>query len=375
MKILHLYKDYFPVFGGIENHIKMLAEAQAARGHEVTALVTSLDRHAHIEQINGVQVVYASRIVELSSAPISLDMFRRVAQIETDITHLHAPYPFGEMAHHIWGHAQATVMTYHSDIVRQRVMGAVYTPMLNRVLARVDKIIATSPNYVDSSPVLRRWRNKCVVAPLATSAAHSPNLSPPPSSAMGRGGGLLFVGKLRYYKGVNYLLDAMRLLPEARLTIVGTGPMERSWREMAERMGVASRVAWKGDVSDADLRSCYAACDVFVLPCSERSEGFGTVQLEAMAAGKPVVSCDVQTGVAWVNQNEVTGLVAPPKNSSALAEAIGRLLKDAGLRARMGAAGRGRVEREFTVEKMVERVVEVYKEALAVSHSPDGRVK
>lgn len=366
MNILHIYKDYFPVIGGIENHIKMLAEAQAAREHDVTVLVTSLNRHAHVEPIKGVRVVHASRIAEVSSAPISADMFRRVARIETDITHLHAPYPFGEMAHALLGHARATVLTYHSDIVRQRVMGTLYTPLLNRVLARVDTIIATSPNYVESSPMLRRWRDKCVVVPLASPSPRS--LSSSSHSAFapnGRGQELLFVGKLRYYKGVNYLLEAMTRLPDAHLTIVGTGPMERVWKDRAEALGVNARVLWAGDASDEELGLFYSACDVFVLPCSERSEAFGTVQLEAMAAGKPVVSCDVNTGVAWVNQNELTGIVVPPKDAGALADAIGRLLQDTGLRARMGAAGRRRVEKEFTVEKMVNDVMAVYERALA----------
>lgn len=361
MKILHIYKDYFPVVGGIENHLKMLAEAQAARGHDVTVLVTSLNRHAHVERMNGVRVLRASRIAELSSAPISADMFRRVAGIEADITHLHAPYPFGEMAHVLLGRARATILTYHSDIVRQRVMGTLYTPLLHRVLARMDRIIATSPNYVESSPVLRRWRDKCVVVPLAvpSSLLHASHLATACApTRMGRE--LLFVGKLRYYKGVNYLLEALTLLPGAHLTIVGTGPMERDWKNRAEALGVSARVLWAGDVTDAELARCYASCDVFVLPCSERSEAFGTVQLEAMAAGKPVVSCDVNTGVAWVNRNEITGIVVPPKNPQALASAIRRLVADAELRERMGAAGRERVGKEFTIEKMVERVLRVY---------------
>ncbi len=362
MKILHIYKDYFPVVGGIENHIKLLAEAQAARGHDVTALVTSLNRVSHIETINGVRVIFASRLFNLSSAPFSSELIQRVAQIEADITHLHSPYPFGEVANYFFGRAPATVLTYHSDIVRQRVMGALYAPMLHRVLARANAIIATSPNYVESSRVLSKWKEKCVVVPLASPPAPSPENF---SKIFRRGGEVLFVGRLRYYKGVNYLLEAMQELPNARLTIVGTGPMERAWKMLAERLGVQARVEWAGEVSDAGLRAYYDACEVFVLPCSERSEAFGAVQLEAMMAGKPVVSCDVQTGVAWVNQNEITGLVVPPKNPRTLAEALARLLNDDALRHKMGDAGRARVVAEFTIGKMVERVMNVYERALA----------
>ncbi len=365
MKILHVYKDYFPVVGGIENHIKLLAEAQAARGHDVTVLVTSLNARAHREKMNGVRAMFASRLFNLSSAPFSLEMFARLREIETDIAHLHSPYPFGEMANYFFGRARATVLTYHSDIVRQKFLGALYTPFLYRVLARVNTIIATSPNYVQSSRVLREWQAKCVVVPLAVPHPPAPSPQNVLPKILERGGDLLFVGRLRYYKGVNYLLEALTLLPDARLTIVGTGPMERAWKHLAETLGVSQRVTWAGEVRDDELPAYYEACDIFVLPCSERSEAFGAVQLEAMRAGKPVVSCDVDTGVAWVNQNEITGLVAPPKNPRALAEAITRLLRDDALRHKFGAAGRLRIEQEFTVEKMVDGVMRVYERAVS----------
>lgn len=364
VKILHIYKDYFPVVGGMENHIRLLAEAQAARGHDVTVLVTSLNGTSHIEQINGVRVIYAARLWHFSSAPFSIEMFQRVSQLETDITHLHSPYPYGEMANYFFGHNRATILTYQSDIVRQRITGPLYTPMLHRVLACVNTIIATSPNYIETSRILSRWKSKCVVVPLGLPPP--PPHSPKKTKTTAGGGELLFVGRLRYYKGLNYLLEAMPFLPGAHLTIVGIGPKEIEWKKLANDLKLGERVSWVGEVSDADLPNYYAGCDVFVLPCSERSEAFGAVQLEAMAAGKPLVSCDVQTGVAWVNQNEITGLVVPPKNPMALAAAITRLLDDAALREGMGEAGRERFEAEFTAEKMVDRLMEVYKRALEV---------
>lgn len=364
VKILHLYKDYAPVLGGIENHIKLLAESQAARGHDVTVLVTSVTRTSHLKTINDVRVIFASRLFNLSSAPVSFELFQHVAAERPDIAHLHSPYPIGEIANYFLGHARATVLTYHSDIVRQRVMGALYTPFLHRVLARINTIIATSPNYIESSPLLRHWKDKCVVVPLAipTQPTPSPGIRVRDPE---RGGDLLFVGKLRYYKGVNYLLEALALVPDARLTIVGTGPMEREWKAFTDSLGVSARVNWVGEVSESALHAYYAACDIFVLPCSERSEAFGAVQLEAMAAGKPVVSCDVNTGVAWVNQNEITGLVVPPKNPRALAGAISSLMDNKTLREQMGSAGRKRFETEFTIEKMVDRVMQGYEHALA----------
>jgi rhamnosyl/mannosyltransferase len=361
MRILHIYKDYFPVRGGIENHVRLLAEAQAARAHEVTVLVTSRDRHSHGEWRNGVRILFGSRLMDLSSAPLSVELFQRAAEWQGDIIHLHSPYPVGELAYFFGSKTRAAVLTYHSDIVRQKIMGALYTPLWHRVLARVNTIIATSPVYVETSPVLARHRKKCIVVPLGIPPPSrvAEHIDVPPTE-------LLFVGKLRYYKGVNDLLQALAQISDARLTIVGSGPMEAEWKALAASLNLAARVTWAGEVSDDALAAYYDACEIFVLPCSERSEAFGAVQLEAMAAGKPIVSCDVHTGVAWVNQNEITGLIVPPKNSAALAQAITRLLNNAPLRARMGSAGRERFAREFTLDKMVERVLRVYEIALAV---------
>jgi rhamnosyl/mannosyltransferase len=136
--------------------------------------------------------------------------------------------------------------------------------------------------------------------------------------------------------------------------------MEPEWRALARELGIAGRVDFAGEVADAALPSYYAACEVLVLPASERSEAFGAVQLEAMAAGKPVISTDVGTGVSWVNQNEVTGLIVPPREPRDLASAIQRLLGDQTLRERMGNAGRERVLENFTLEKMVKDVMRVY---------------
>lgn len=385
MRILHVYKDYSPVLGGIENHVKALAEGQAARGHAVTVLVTSRDRHTHVETINRVRVIYAARLTTISSAPVSLVLPRLLAQERPDIVHLQFPYPFGEASNYFFGHGRKTILTYQSDIVRQKFLRVVYGPLMERVLGRVDRILVTSPNYIATSPVLSRWHAKCVVVPLGIDP--SPYLIPPPTpnhsrekggSDGGSGiqessfsgldkeasptptGKLLFVGRLRYYKGLNYLLEAMRELPDAKLQIVGTGPKQAEWNKLSVDLALGGRVEFIGDVPDAELPAYYAWCDVFVLPASERSEAFGLVQLEAMASGKPVVSCDVGTGVAWVNQDGVTGLVVPPQDPTALAGAIKRLLADRELAATMGAAGRARVLSEFTRDKMLERVIAVY---------------
>ena len=365
MKIFHFYKDYFPVQGGIENHIKLLAEAQAARGHPVSVLVASRDRRTHVETINGVRVIFAARLATISSAPISPAMFALLRREQPDIVHLHFPYPWGEAANYFVGRAHKVVLTYHSDIIRQRYLRVAYAPLMRRVFARVDAIIATSPNYMTSSPVLSRWKEKCVVIPLAIDPTPFEIAAPHSSLAIRHSPLLLSVGHLRYYKGLNYLLAALRDLPPARLVVVGKGPMQNAWCALARNLGVASRVTFAGEVADADLPSYYAACDVFVLPSSERSEAFGLVQLEAMAAGKPVVCTELGTGTSFVNVDGETGLVVPARDPHALAAAISRLIDDAPLCARMGAAGRARVQKEFRLEKMVDRILALYENLIS----------
>jgi len=130
---------------------------------------------------------------------------------------------------------------------------------------------------------------------------------------------------------------------------------------LARQLGVADRVIFLGQQEQA-LPALYQACNVFVLPSIERSEAFGIVQLEAMASGRPVVSCDVGTGVAWVNQDTVTGLVVPPRDPGRLATALNRLLDDPPLAARLGQAGQARVREQFTQARMVEQIEQLYEQ-------------
>ena len=176
---------------------------------------------------------------------------------------------------------------------------------------------------------------------------------------------VLFIGRLVPYKGVDVLIDAMASVPGATALILGDGPLRGELAARAAASDVAGRVRFLGALPDAEVVAHLHACDVFVLPSVSRQETFGVAQLEAMACGRPVVSTDLETGVPWVNQHEVTGLVVPPGNSERLSDALGTLLSDEALRNRLGAAARERVEREFTTERMAQRTVSLYRDVLA----------
>ncbi len=364
MNILHIYKDYFPVLGGIENHVRLLAEAQAAGGHTVSVLVTSPDRHTHVEQRNGVRVIYAARLATVASTPLSLALPLRLRRERPDIAHLHFPYPVGDAAQRFFGRARRTVITYHSDIVRQKRLLQFYAPLLRGTLARADAIIATSPRYVETSPFLAPLAGKVTVIPYGIDTARFAEADPAAVAAVRArypGPLLLFVGQLRYYKGVEFLIRALAQVPGATALLVGgESSTQRSELEaLAQTLGVAERVQFLGQ-RDAELPVLYHAAEVFVLPSIERSEAFAIVQLEAMAAGRPVVSCDVGTGVAWVNQHGQTGLVVPPRQPEALAAALNELLADPARQAALGMAGQARVQAHFTQARMLAAIDALY---------------
>jgi rhamnosyl/mannosyltransferase len=385
VRIVHIYKDYFPILGGIENHIRQLAEAQVARGHDVAVLVTSLNSKYALETLNGVRVTKAPRHLNVQSAPISLDFPNAARRLTStaDIAHVHSPYPAGEACNLLYGHARKTVITWHSDVVRQQTLLRFYAPILRRVIARADRILPTSEMYARTSPWLRDHLNKCTVVPLGVDVSRF-SLGRREQERKRRGEELrqtllssfhpftpspfllLSVGRLRYYKGLDDLIRAMPHLPDVVTVLVGIGPMEAEWKALARQIGVADRVIFAGEVSDADLLSYYHAADAYVIPANSRAEAFGIAILEAMASGLPVISTEVGTATSWVNQHGVTGLVTPPHSPDAIAQAV-RQLRDEVLRERMGKAGRARVLAEFTLQRMVERVEDVYRSLLSTA--------
>lgn len=372
MRVVHLYKDFAPVVGGIENHIRVLAQAQAAQGLDVEVLVTNTGPETVRTTVDGVPVTKTGRQLNISSAPISLGFYPALRRLETgaDIAHAHLPYPPGELGHLLWGRSRGLVLSYHSDIVRQRVLGAVYSPFLRLLLRRADRISVASPTYIQTSRFLAPVADKCRVVPYgidldafratpaveAAAAALRAHHAPKPL--------LTYVGKFRHYKGVDVLLTAMRDV-DAHLLIIGSGPLEADLRQQAQACGVQARVTFMGEISDADKLAALYASECFVLPSVNRAEAFGIVLIEAMACGLPLISTELGTGTSFVNQHEVTGLVVPPSDPAALAAAIRRLLADPTRRAEMAAAARVRVAAEFSREVMVQRILDLYHEALS----------
>jgi rhamnosyl/mannosyltransferase len=354
-----VYKDYPPVLGGIELHVRDLAEGLARRGHDVTVLVTRPAGETTTVRESGVTVIRCRRLATVASTPVSLVLARQLGRIRPDVTHLHIPYPIAEAAWLLRG-TNPMVATYHSDVVRQKVLARAWAPLLRRVLARADLILATSPNYVRTSPFLA-GRSNIAIVPNGIDPRPFQRVSRATATArFGSGPNVVFVGRLVYYKGLDVLLEAMTTLENARLLIAGTGPMETDLRRRAAALAVSDRVVWLGAVPAEELPLVYAAGDVFVLPAVARSEAFGIVQLEAMASGLPIVTTELGTGTSWVTIDGETGVVVPPANAAALSRAISALLADPTRAQALGAAGRKRASEVFSLEQLLDNVEAAY---------------
>ncbi|MCA1869156.1 glycosyltransferase [Agrobacterium genomosp. 3] len=365
MRVLHFFKTYWPdTFGGVERTIHALAKG--CRAHGVSADVLALSPAPKPEPFffDDHRVIQVRQDIDLASTSFSraaFPAFRRLAR-EADLIHYHFPWPFMDLMEFAIAHGKPVVVTYHSDIVKQRLLLKLYAPLMHRFLARADRIIATSPNYLASSPVLSAHRDGVEVIPLGLDEADMP-IAEPERLARWRArfpdGFFLFVGVLRYYKGIHILYEAARRtgLP---VVMIGGGEAEESFRARALADGLAN-LHVLGPLDDADKAALLSLCRAFAFPSHLRSEAFGLSLVEAAMAGKPMISCEIGTGTTYVNCEGETGLTIAPEDPAALAAAMQRLWQDEGLCRRFGAAARLRYETLFTADRMTQSYAALYR--------------
>ncbi len=345
MRVLHIGKYFPPVKGGIETHVRDLCMGLAKKGMDVTCVV-SADKSS-VENFQGIKLI---RIADLFSSrhPFNLGLVPFLKRNHFDIVHLHMPNPCAEVSC-LLAKPKRLVVSYHADIV-SKFGSSLYLPFQRKVLRMAEKILVSSDSYANNSSVLKPFLHKCVVVPYGIDAKKFSSKSDVDVSRPL----FLFVGRLVPYKGLKYLVQAMKRV-DGTLIVAGNGPLLSKLRSQVKKLGLDSRVRILVDVSDDELSALYNACDVFVLPSVTRAESFGIVQLEAMACGKPVIST-----VDFVNVHGRTGLVVPPKGVDSLSKAMNTLGVDKKLRLRLGRYSKRLVEKEFTVEKMIDRVLRVY---------------
>ncbi|WP_345829049.1 glycosyltransferase family 4 protein [Pantoea sp. BRR-3P] len=369
IKVLHFYKTYYPdTFGGIEQVIFQLAEG--SKNSDIETNVLSLtpgetNLNATIASHNAFKI---HSDFSVASSPFSfsaLSLFKELSS-EADIIHYHFPWPFMDALHFICKINKPTVVSYHSDIVRQKKLLKIYTPLMHKFLSSVDKIIATSPNYVETSPTLKKYLDKVEVIPIGI---NQEGYDLPNSAVLNSWRTrlperfFLFVGTLRYYKGLHVLLDANKD-KDFPVIIVGSGPIENELKLQVEKLGLKN-IIFLGALDDVDKIALLHLCYAMVFPSHLRSEAFGISLLEGAMFSKPLISSEIGTGTSWINIHNETGIVIPPSDPEALAMALETLWENPELAKTYGNKAYERYREHFTGEKMVSAYQFLYKSLIS----------
>lgn len=362
MKLLQISKFYYPKIGGIERIVQDIAEA-LKNLPEFEVEVLCCGKKKKIESINGVRVIRAKTLFNFWGMPISFDFLRTFAKIRNnfDIIDFHHPFPLGDLAIFLFPPKAKIVVHYHSDIVRQKPLEFFIRPLILNTLKKSSKIVVSNPNLINTSPILKKFREKCQVVPFGIKLEdyQNPNKEEVEEIRRKYGNFVLFVGRLSYYKGVSYLIEAVKDL-DVNLVIIGRGQQENKLRALVKKLKMEPKVFFLDFQPKGKLINFYHTCRVFVLPSIYRSEAFGIVLMEAMACGKPVISTELGTGTSWVNQNNITGFVVPPKSSKHLRQAIEKILSDPEIYEKFSHNAFLRAKKIFQKENMIEKIKDVY---------------
>lgn len=368
MRVLHFFKTYYPdTMGGIEQTIHQLALATQAFGIETEVLTLSPQPDTPILEMNGYRVHRAKRTLKLASTGFSMTVFKQFSELAktVDLIHYHFPWPFMDLVHLLVPFKKPTVVTYHSDIVKQKFLFKLYYPLCQYFLKSVDRIIATSPNYCKTSPILKRYQEKISIIPIGLDDSTYPEPSNEQLSHWRKrfqGPFFLFVGILRYYKGLHILLQAIKDKPYP-LVIIGSGPIELELKRLADDLGLKN-LHFLGALPEVDKVALLILAYGVVFPSHLRSEAFGISLLEGAMYGKPLISTEIGTGTSYINSHLETGLVIPPANVEKLSEAMDQLWADPYEAERMGERAKKRYQDLFTARRMGASYAELYQQIL-----------
>ncbi|MEN9781576.1 MAG: hypothetical protein RL014_2724 [Pseudomonadota bacterium] len=364
MRILHVYKSYYPdKLGGVEQVILQLTRGLHALGIESRVFTLSENADPPIIVRPEAVVVRSRTTLEWASTPFSMSAFGAFRQQLkwADVVHYQFPWPFADVLHLLAARDKPSVVSYQSDIVRQKRLLSAYSPLMNRFLRSADAIVATSPNYLYSSPVLQRLKCDVQVIPNGIHGSDSDGNDRERIGFWRHHLGpdfFLFVGVLRYYKGLKDLVRASCGLP-VPVVIAGDGPESSDLKKLASSLPGAN-VRFLGQVSDEDKKILLQMCRAFVFPSNLRSEAFGMSLVEASMYGRALISCEIGTGTSFVNLDGVTGHVVPPGQPLALRQAMEHLHDHPEEALRMGRAARDRFESYFSAEQMARAYSALY---------------
>lgn len=365
MRVLLLGK-FYPVMGGVEKVMYDLMSGVSARGIECDMLCAAAHKgHGGEERLSrNARLMVCRTWMKKAGVTIAPNMICKLRRIMGgyDIIHVHHPDPMAALALWLSGYKGKVLLHWHSDIVRQKRLMKLYEPLQSWLIRRADYIIGTTPVYVKESPYLRNVQDKLGYLPIGV-----PQFHPVSEKVMKLRSGypgkklLLAVGRCVYYKGFEYLIEAMMYLPEDyHLLLAGRGELKEELERQIVELGLEEKVTMLGYVEDEMMPMLYGACDAYVLSSVEKTEAFAIVQIEAMSCGKPVVATQIAgSGVPWVNAHGISGLNVPVRDAKAIARAVCEVLDPKNYQ---GFCDRAldRYYTLFTEKDMAEGCIEIY---------------
>ena len=374
MRVLHFYKTSFPdSIGGVETVINQIARGANKLGVKTDVLSLTRERVPRTIEINGYLVHRARLDMEIASTGFSMSAFWRFAQLakKADVVHYHFPWPFMDVVHFATIVKKPTVVTYHSDIIRQKNLLKIYRPLQRKFLGDMNLIVATSPNYLATSDVLANYKHKASVIPIGLDKVIYPTPSSDKLTYWRERLGpkfFLFVGVLRYYKGLHILMEAAQGA-DYPIVIVGAGLIEEELRTQAAQLGLRN-IHFLGFLPDEDKVALLTLCYGVLFPSHLRSEAFGISLLEGAMYGKPMISSEINTGTSFINIADETGLVVPPSDPLAMRQAMRYLWEHPEQAVEMGLRAEARYWEYFTGDKMVRSYVDLYGDLTKQHHQP-----
>ncbi len=352
-----------------------LGQAQAESGLDVRVLVHNHQSHATItDRDEAMEIFRVGSFGVLFFTPVS-PAFRsrlkqQITQFQPDIVHLHMPNPSA-----FWVMTVAAarripwVVHWHADVVsstldwRVKLAYQFYRLMEQSLLKCARRVIVTSPPYLESSQPLTPWRDKCRVIPLGMKDQPDVPFSEEENTWNTNSLRVLAVGRLTYYKGFEYLIRAAGTVDAIQVNLVGEGEKHEELQRLIHSKGLEQKVKLLGKQPDNTLSQLLQGCHCLCLPSIERTEAFGMVLLEAARAGKPAVVTDVPgSGMSWVVESGITGIMVPTGNVAELATALQYLATHEAECVEMGKHARKRFDTMFRIETVEKQIFELYKD-------------
>ena len=373
LKILHTYKVYRgDLEGGVPSVISVLSR-ESRESIDNRVLVARTRGRFRRETIDGMPVEAVGSLGTLFSTPLAptYPFALRRRALDFDIVVHHAPFPLADLALSRLSNRVGLVVFWHADITTYSQLRRLVSPAIIRSLQRADRIIVADQSSIDNSRFLQPFRAKCVVVPYGIDIDYWSCCSPEEitkAEILRRKHPrlILGLGRLVPYKGFAVLIEALRQV-EGDLVLIGEGGLRNDLERMAVEFGVSDRVSFLGFVSDSEVKSYLHAAKVLAFPSVTQAEAFGLVQLQAMAAGLPIVNTLLPTAVPHVARHNLEALTVPPNDPGMLASALSEVLGDFSLASRLGRSGQMRAKDLYDQWNFIGRMKNIYLDILGRS--------